>query len=173
MPYSMLRELKQTHPFASAQEELYLSLACTMVRLRREVVELLKVHEMSEGQYNVLHVLRGHEPKPLSCTDIGERLVTADSDVTRLLDRLERAGLVQRTRGMPDRRIVWAAITPEGMKLLEMLDAVILDLHRRQFEFIGSDETKLLLSQLSQTRERLAMRAPGRNGLASSNPQGA
>jgi DNA-binding MarR family transcriptional regulator len=157
MPYSMLSELKQTHPFASAQEELYLSLACTMVRLRREVVELLKVHEMSEGQYNVLHVLRGS--KSLSCTEIGERLVTADSDVTRLLDRLEKSGLVQRSRGLPDRRIVWASITPEGMKLLESLDTLILNLHRQQLEFIGGEETKLLLGQLSQTRERLAKRA--------------
>lgn len=158
MPYSMLTELKQTHPFASAQEELYLSLACTVIRLRREVVELLKVHEMSEGQYNVLHILRG-KSKSLSCTEIGERLVTADSDVTRLLDRLERAKLVRRTRGEADRRIVWASITPEGTKLLELLDARILDLHRQQLEFIGVEETKAFLSRLSQARERLAKRA--------------
>jgi DNA-binding MarR family transcriptional regulator len=59
---------------------------------------------------------------------------------------------------MPDRRIVWARITPEGMKLLELLDSLILDLHRQQLEFIGSEETKALLNHLSQARERLARR---------------
>jgi DNA-binding MarR family transcriptional regulator len=127
------------------------------------VVELLKVHEMSEGQYNVLHLLRGYEHASLSCSEIGERLVTADSDVTRLLDRLERAKLVQRSRGVPDRRVVQAHITPEGVKLLELLDGLILDLHRRQFEFLGSEETAVLLKQLAQTRERLAQRAQAKS----------
>ena len=149
----MLSELKQTQPFATFQQELYLSLVRTVDRLRREVEDFLKAYGITEAQYNVLRILRGAGPEPLSCGDIGARMVTRDPDITRLLDRLEHARFLRRIRDAPDRRVVCVGILPKGLELLEGLDSLVLELHQRQFEWIGSEEGALLLDQLTRTRQ--------------------
>jgi DNA-binding MarR family transcriptional regulator len=116
------RELKQNKPFQSLQSEVYLNLARTADVLQRWEVELLKPAELTPSQYNILRILRGAGPDGHRCAEIGARMITRDPDITRLLDRLEKRGLVRRARDTQDRRVVTTRITDAGLKLLATLD---------------------------------------------------
>src|ERR1039457_1774588 len=85
--------------------------------LSRRLSGLLKAEDLSANQYNVLRILRG-SPDGLACGEIGNRMITRDPDITRLLDRLAKRGLISRSRGSKDRRMVTATITAEGLGLL-------------------------------------------------------
>ncbi len=101
-------------------------------KLLGELVELLKSFNLSEPQYNVLRILRGTS-EGLPCQAIAERMITRLPDITRLLDRLERSGLVARERSSSDRRTVFVSIRKKGLTLLSKLDDPVRELHRRQF----------------------------------------
>lgn len=82
-----------------------------------------------------------------------DRLVTRDPDITRLLDRLEKLGLVTRTRDGADRRVVISRITPAGLQLLKKLDAPVNDLHRSQLAVLGPDGLQQLTQLLGEIIE--------------------
>src|SRR6476661_884936 len=135
-------EIKKTRPFASVEQEVFLNIQKTADCLMAEVTEFLKPHGISPTQYNVLRILRGEgagccagghadpSAKGLACREIGQRMITRDPDMTRLLDRLEDRGLIARARDSADRRVVTSRITEQGLKLLAALDEPVLDLHR-------------------------------------------
>jgi DNA-binding MarR family transcriptional regulator len=126
------------------EQEAFVQLQRAASRLNDDVARLLKPAGLRPTQYNVLRILRGARPDPLSCGDITARMITREPDLTRLLDRLETAGLVSRCRGNEDRRVVRVAISPQGLALLKSLDAPMLALHRRQFSTLGDKKTALL-----------------------------
>src|SRR3954466_4564355 len=144
------RELKQTKPFASLEVEAFLNLVRTADQLARDLAALLKPSDLTSAQYTVLRILRGAGADGLPCGEIGARMVTYDPDITRLLDRLERRGLVMRARGHEDRRVVIVRITPAGTALLGKtdLDAKLLAAHRRQLGHLGQDELARLIDVL-------------------------
>jgi DNA-binding MarR family transcriptional regulator len=117
--------------------------------LSRGPAHLLKQHDLSPNQYNVLRILRG-TPDGLLCGEIAARMISRDPDITRLLDRLEKRGLIGRCRGDPDRRKVLVRIAPGGLSLLKGLDQPVCDLHRRQIGHLGrrklADLAALLLA---------------------------
>jgi DNA-binding MarR family transcriptional regulator len=151
----MLNELQQKKPFATPEEELYLSLIRTADMLARHASRLLKEVNISHAQYNVMRILRGAGADGLPCGEISARLITRDPDVTRLLDRLTARGLVARGRSPGDRRVVSARITDAGLALLADLDKPILDSHREQFAFLTEAEISEMLAQLTKVREKL------------------
>lgn len=118
-------DLRQRRPFDSPAEEAYLNLIRTADQLARTVALVLKPHQLSEAQYNVLRILRGAGAEGHTCSEVAARLVTHDPDVTRLLDRLERRGLLVRSREHSDRRVVTTRITRQGLALLGTLDAPV------------------------------------------------
>jgi MarR family transcriptional regulator, organic hydroperoxide resistance regulator len=118
----LLRDLKQTKPFANERIAVLVSLLRTTDLVSRPLEELLRPAELSHTTYNVLRILRGAGSQGLPCREIGARLVTREPDVTRLLDRLERRGLLTRSRDSSDRRVVTIRITEAGMALLDELD---------------------------------------------------
>ena len=126
------------------EQEAFVQLQRAASRLMEDVARLLKPAGLRPTQYNVLRILRGARPDPLSCGEISARMITREPDLTRLLDRLESAGLVSRCRGDEDRRVVRVAITAQGLALLESLDAPMLALHRRQFAALGERKMALL-----------------------------
>ncbi len=154
MPSRLQSELKQRKPFTSLEVEAYLNLARTTDRLGRAVEALLGEHDLTQVQYNVLRILRGAQPDGLPCGEVAARLVTHDPDVTRLLDRLERRGLVARSRSATDRRQVWTRITPAGLALLSSMkdDETLGALHRRQFAALSRDELATLIHLLEAIR---------------------
>ncbi len=123
----LLEEIKQTKPFSSIEEEVYLNLQRTAYILRQKSDECLKSENLSGTQYNVLRILRGAGERGLACSQISDRLVTNDSDITRLLNRLEQRGLIEKARDEEDRRVIVSKITEEGLKILERLDDVVTE----------------------------------------------
>lgn len=90
-----------------------------------ELAEAMSAFDLTPAQYNVLRILRGAHPERVPCSYIGERLLDRTPDVTRLLDRLQKAGLVDRRRGEHDRRVVEVVITEEGLDRLEQMSAPV------------------------------------------------
>lgn len=117
MNHRLQAELKQNKPFKAPEEELYLSLLRTADLLTRGVVHLLKDEGLTLTQYNALRILRGAGPEGLPCGEIGQRLVTRDPDITRLLDRLENQGLVTRHRHPQDRQSSLQRARPQAYLL--------------------------------------------------------
>jgi len=112
-------ELRQSKPFGSLEEEVFLEIQRTAQVGARWVAEALKPSGLTPTQFNVLRILRGSRPAGLPAGAIAERMVNHDPDLTRLLDRLEASGLVEKSRDDEDRRVVRARITPKGLRLVE------------------------------------------------------
>jgi DNA-binding MarR family transcriptional regulator len=138
-------------PLGAAEEAAFLDLLRTCDVLSRKLAEVLKPAELSPTQYNVLRILRGAR-HGLACGEIASRMITRDPDVTRLLDRMEKRGLISRCRETKDRRMVLARITPEGLKLLAGLDGPIHDAHRGQLGHLGPDRLRKLAALLRAAR---------------------
>ena len=119
--------------------------------LSRGLVRILKTEDLSATQYNVLRILRG-SPDGLPCGEIASHMITRDPDITRLLDRLERRGLISRCRETKDRRMVMARITPDGLKLLARLDEPVGDAHRKQLGHLGRERLRALTQLLHAAR---------------------
>ena len=124
----------------------------TASELDQQVAQLLRPAEVTPAQYNVLRILRNAGGAGLACSDVSERLVRADPDVTRLLDRLEARGLVVRSRDTTDRRVVIARITDDGLAVLAKLGESIAALHAEQFRRLDRQEFRTLVSLLERLR---------------------
>jgi DNA-binding MarR family transcriptional regulator len=142
-------------PGSLPEEVTHLEMLRTMEFLSHRFAQVLKAEDLSSTQYNVLRILRG-APEGLACGEIGDRMVTRDSDITRLLDRLEKRALLSRSRERKDRRTVWTRITPEGLKLLARLDEPVRAAHRERLGHLGTERLNLLADLL-----RLARQSPG------------
>jgi DNA-binding MarR family transcriptional regulator len=119
--------------------------------LSRNLSQLLKTEELSANQYNVMRILRG-APDGLPCGEIGNRMITRDPDITRLLDRLEKRELILRWRDTGDRRVVMARIASDGLKLLARMDEPVREAHRKQLGHLGRDRLKALMELLQFAR---------------------
>jgi DNA-binding MarR family transcriptional regulator len=130
LPGSAFAARRRT-PRQAANAELHIALLKVANRLSDDFGAIMKPVDLSLAQYNVLRILRGAGPEGASCGDVIQRLIRRDPDVTRLLDRLERRGLIERFRDPRDRRSVRAIITREGLDLLASLDDPIDEMHAR------------------------------------------
>jgi DNA-binding MarR family transcriptional regulator len=143
---------RRTGPIGGREEGVYLSMLHTVERLSRGVAETLAGADLTPTQYNALRILRGAGDAGASCTKVGERMVTKDSDVTRLLDRLEARGLISRGREAADRRRVVARITDKGLRVLEGLDGPVAETHRSQLGHLGEKQLATLGMLLKAAR---------------------
>lgn len=154
MPPKLAHRVKQTKPFASLEQEVSLAFLRLASELEHESSELFKAQGLSLAQYNVLRILRGAGDAGMACGDIGERLITKAPDMTRLLDRLERQGLITRARDDGDRRVVVTRIGERGMAVLARLDEPVAQLHEKQFGHLGTAKLQHLLSLLEEVSGR-------------------
>jgi len=143
-----------SHPLLPLEDRIFISLQKTADSLGLEAEQLLKPHGLTGTQYNVLRILRGAEPDGLACSGIGERMISHDPDMTRLLDRMEKRGLITRARQTMDRRVVKTRITSAGLALLKSLDQPVRELHKRQFRHIPAARLKSLAALLEDVRAR-------------------
>ncbi|HWF46309.1 MAG TPA: MarR family transcriptional regulator [Bryobacteraceae bacterium] len=148
----LAEELRMTRPFACLEEEAMLSVMRTAEVISQQGASLLKSFELSANQYNVLRILRGSRDTGLTCGQIGERMISRDPDITRLLDRLESRGLIARERSEADRRVVVAHISAAGLSLLHEMDPDILSYNRRFFESFGAKKLRQLIELLEEAR---------------------
>lgn len=149
---SLRDELKQARPFDSLAEEVSLGILRTAEVLSRGVAETLRPHGLTATQYNVLRILRGAPAEGMACMEVGSRMLTHEPDVTRLLDRLERQGLLTRVRATDDRRVVLTRITEAGREIVDRLDGPIDELHRRQLAALDEGELRTLATLLTAAR---------------------
>jgi DNA-binding MarR family transcriptional regulator len=145
-------EIKQRKPFSSLEEEAFLALQRTADQLQGRVAEWLKAFGLSPTQYNALRILRGAGEPGLACSEIGERMINRDPDITRLLDRLQKRGLTRRSRDSKDRRIINAYITREGMQLLKKLDGPVQEFQQVLLGHVGERKLKTLIEILCAVR---------------------
>jgi len=152
MTRRLQEELKQSRPFATIEAEVYLEIQRTAQVTQRWVAEALKPSGLTPSQFNVLRILRGARPSALSSRMIGERMVNHDPDLTRLLDRLEAQGLVEKSRDTDDRRVVNVRVTKSGMKRVEAASKLV---HERMMEALsplGPRKLGALADLLEQVR---------------------
>ena len=123
------------------EETAFIELIRTVDLLSRRPAQVIEPADLSATQYNVLRILRG-APDGLSCGEIGNRMITRDPDITRLLDRLEKRTLIARARDAVDRRTVSTTITPAGLELLAKLDEPVLSTHREQLGHLDREQTQ-------------------------------
>ncbi len=133
------------------EEMLFLDLVRTADLLSRPAAQLLRGKDLSPAQYNVLRILRG-VPEGLTCGEIGNRMITRDPDITRLLDRMEKRGLISRGREERDRRVVLTRIASAGLDLLASLEQPVRDMHRRLLGHLGAERLATLRELLELCR---------------------
>lgn len=145
-------ELRQTKAFPSVHEEAYLNLERTAAMLSDAFEQMLRPYGITGTQYNVLRILRGAPPAGLCRNEIRDRLVTRMPDVTRLLDRMENAGLITRERSTEDRRQVSTQLTREGRRLVDSLDAPATGEHKARLGHLSHTQLRTLIDLLTQVR---------------------
>ena len=118
-------EIVQERPFPSIEEEALLNLLRTSDCLHRAFHLKTRSWGVTSTQYNVLRILRGAQPRGLTCAAIGSRMITAEPDITRLLSRLKGLKLIRQQRDKHDRRALWTQISEAGLELLRAMDPVI------------------------------------------------
>src|SRR6266852_9807595 len=128
-----------------SEDRAFIALQRSADKLAQQAEQVLKSSGLTGAQYNVLRILRGAEPDGLACSSIGERMISHDPDMTRLLDRMEKRDLITRQRQTDDRRVVKTRITPQALSLLKTLDQPVHELHKRQFRHMSAARLKMLI----------------------------
>lgn len=146
----MAQNKTQKRESFSLEAQVFVALLRAAERLGQDAEQLIKEYSLTGTQYNVLRILRGAEPEGLACKGIGDRMISHDPDMTRLLDRMEKRELITRERQTEDRRVVKTRITAQGLELLKKLDSPVLDLHKRQFRNISAATLKALAGTLDE-----------------------
>lgn len=152
MKSAIQSEIKQSKPFSSLAEEAAVALARTADLLNDRIAAFLKPYGISPTQYNVLRILRGAGTTGHKCSEIGERMITRDPDVTRLLDRMEKAGWIERTRDRNDRRVVITRITRSGLQLTKEIDEPLAEFNRKELGHLGRTDLRRLIELLDTVR---------------------
>ncbi len=145
---------KSSGPALSLENRVFVALLQAADTLGQQAEQLLKAAGFTGAQYNVLRILRGAEPEGLPCRGIGDRMISRDPDITRLLDRMEKRGLITRERQTDDRRVVKTRITPQALSLLKTLDQPVRELHKHQFRHMSASRLKILSGLLEEVRVR-------------------
>jgi DNA-binding MarR family transcriptional regulator len=152
MSNDLRHQIKQSRPFSSLEQEAFLSLGRTWASLEHELGEVLRDHGITPTQYNVLRILQGAGAKGLCRSEIMDRMITRVPDATRLLDRMETAGLIARARDAEDRRFVTTRITELGLARVAEAEAAVMAAHARQFGSMSPTDLRELIRILEIAR---------------------
>lgn len=147
-------EIAQQKAFSSPEEEALLNLLRTADCLQRVLQRKIRPWGITSTQYNVLRILRGAQPRGLTCSAIGDRMITAEPDITRLLARLRALKLIRQQRDKHDRRVLWTQISPAGLALLEETDSAVQQFPRELLGHLGDEQLATLIQLLEQARAR-------------------
>jgi DNA-binding MarR family transcriptional regulator len=145
-------ELGESQPFQVPEQEAYLNLVRTHALLSDEVAELFKQHHLSQPLYNVLKVVARVGSAGMPSQSIAQYMVARDPDITRLVDRLQKDGSLERERDERDRRIVRVRVTQLGLDAIEKLDPLIWKLHQQQLGHLNQEQIELLNQLLVSAR---------------------
>jgi DNA-binding MarR family transcriptional regulator len=154
MAHDLQADIKQRKPFTSLEQEAHLNVERTSAVLGHAFAEALRSFGITGTQYNVLRILRGAGDCGLCRNEVRDRMIARVPDVTRLLDRLEEAGYIERERSTEDRRQVATHITKKGLDLLEQLDEPVQVIHKRQLGHMTAEQLRTLSELLVLAREK-------------------
>jgi len=143
----------QQKRFDSPHQQVYLSLWRTYDRLRAIEEELFDALDLTAQQYNVLRLLEARAPESVPTLQLSSRLISRAPDITRILDKLEKRGLVQRVRSVEDRRAVLVGITDAGLALLGELAQPVREMHVAQVGHLTVDQMRSLSDLLALVRD--------------------
>lgn len=143
-------EIKQDK-FKSEYQKLAINLIFTGNWINSKNAELLKPYKLTSQQYNLLRILRGQYPKPVTVNLLIERMLDKMSNASRIVDRLVKKNLVLRKSCPEDRRRVDIVITDKGMKLLDKID-LDEDKWEKRFENLTAKEATELNNFLDRLR---------------------
>ena len=158
---ALSREIRQKRPFRSARQEATLGLLKTVDLLRRRAADVMEPFGVTDQQYNVLRILRGAGPGGLPTLEIAHRMIEQAPGITRLIDRLEKKGLVVRRRCETDRRQVYCVLAPAGRRLLARMDAPVAKMDSLLAP-LSDDDIATLIRLLDALRAALASPQPPR-----------
>jgi len=146
-------EIAQGRPFSSTEEEAFLNLMRTTDCLQRNFQRRIREWGITSTQYNVLRILRGALPQGLTCSAIGDRMITAEPDITRLLARMKTLKLIKQQRDRHDRRVVWTQISAAGLELLGKMDAEITEIPKELLGHLNGKDLGELIRLLEVARK--------------------
>ncbi|WP_339717594.1 MarR family winged helix-turn-helix transcriptional regulator [Cyclobacterium amurskyense] len=132
-------EIRQ-NPFKDNYTKAVVNLLFTQSYLVTHQSKIFKPHDLSPEQYNVLRILRGQFPKPITVSSIQERMLNKMSNASRLVEKLKQKKMVKRTECPKDRRQVDIVITEKGLELLELLD---IEVRKFNMDTIHLDEKEV------------------------------
>lgn len=138
--------------FSGPEEEALINLMRTADQLQREMQHRLKPVGLTLTQFNVLRILRAARPAGLTCSAVGQRMITPEPDVTRLLNRLKSQDLIDQERDSSDRRVIWSRITADGLKLLAKLDPIVERAPREILGHLTREELQSMTRLLKSAR---------------------
>lgn len=147
-----IEEALQTRKFRDEKHKGVLNLLYTAYWMKIQISTVLKEYGITTEQFNVLRILRGSLPKHLCVKEIGSRMIEKSSNVPRILERLQRDGLVERISSPKDKRESVSVITPKAMDILQRLDQKVIE-QENAFMPISEEEATLLNSILDKIRQ--------------------
>ena len=147
------QDIKQTKPFRSLTEEVYIALRLTSEILTEPWTKYLRKNcGISSSQYNLLRILRGAGADGRTMGEIAERMINRDPDVTRLADRTVKLGYARRMRDEQDRRVVKLFVTAKGLDLLAELDDDVEVFMDQVLGAMPTERLELLRDLLAEAR---------------------
>jgi len=163
------REIRQTKPFRSTAQEATIALLRTASVVTRTVARVIEPSGLSLAQYNALRIIRGAGTGGIPTLSIRERMIDEGTTITRLLDKLEDAGLIRRERTVPDRRQVMCFTTDAGRALLNELDPQVNAADEEVVAALNELQLDRFIELLDIVRAANAERGAPRTAVASRN----
>lgn len=145
-------ELKQSKPFKSEIQKLFLNISFTSSWLNSIFSEKLKPYDITPSQYNVLRILKGKHPESYCNQEITQRMIDKSSNATRIVDKLVTKKLASRTEDKSDRRLVNIKITEKGIKLLGEIDKTSFISNSKLKDF-NEEKARLMNEWLDELRD--------------------
>ena len=158
-------EMGQPRPFKSLNQEAAVALLRTASLVTRAFARLVEPAGLSWAQYNALRIVRGAGRAGIATLAVRERMIDEGTTITRLLDKLEAAGLIRRERSLPDRRQVLCRATDQGRRLLDQLDPKVDALDEEVVGFLPAARIEELVETLDEIRAANAERGAPRTAL--------
>ena len=160
-------EIKQRKPFRSRGQEATIALLRTASVVSRAVARVVEPSGLSLAQYNALRIIRGAGAAGIPTLAVRERMIEEGTTITRLLDKLERAGYIRRERSVPDRRQVICYVAPDGKKLMDKLDPLVDDADADVMAALSAKQVEQLIDLLDIVRAANAEKGAPRSDRSS------
>lgn len=132
----------------TSEESAFREIRRAYRKLDRAIYDIIHDHNLSETQFSALRALRRAGPHGLPCSEITQQIAGRVPDITRLVDRLAKAGLVERCPCPEDRRVIWVKLTDAGRGFLKKIDKPLAEHNARQFSRLTGTELTTLVDLL-------------------------